>query len=1250
MATNRKSPEEILHQAVKITDPGAQRAFLDRVCAEDETLRTDVESLLAAYWESGDFLDSPALDSAITLEAAGPSEVVGESIGRYKLLEKIGEGGMAVVYMAEQKRPMRRRVAVKLVKLGMDSKQVIARFEAERQALALMDHPNIAKVLDAGTTDTGRPYFVMELVKGISITEFCDQDSLDTRERLELFISVCQAVHHAHQKGIIHRDIKPSNIMVTLHDGEPVVKVIDFGIAKAMNQQLTEKTIFTRYAQMIGTPEYMSPEQAEMSGLDVDTRTDVFSLGVLLYELLTGTTPFDSDYLLSKGYGELQRIIREEEPVRPSTKISKLGETATGIAKHRRTSPELLSKLIRTDLDWIVMKTLEKKRNQRYESVSEFMADVRRHLNHEPVLAGRPSAIYRIRKFLRKHRTQAIACAAAMILLAAMGAVSVMYVQGLKRSSAVQAIEHGNVLSSAMELRSRGEFQDAHDKIEGILSSKHVGPKAQLVHARLILELEGPTEAVKELQSLLTAADDVACQAHFLLARIYLENTAVDAAAAEEFQQKAKQHQQAGEKLFSESAEACFNRSMMAGTANKTLEWLDKALKLDPDHYDSLKARALAYYALKDYDRMHTDASMMIGKRSTDSQGYALRAIARREKAIKKDEKELLEEAIADHNQAIQLAGDQAELHDQRRGTHIQMGNHKPALEDARACVRLQPDKGIHHFHVFCAQVALGRYDEAQAQYERIIDSGLMSMSQFHASAAKYVSDTLYAGLPWHPLQSRPQVAACLAMQESAEIYQELRKKARRVVSEGFCPTWSPDGTELAYASGAMGSSSIEILNLTSGRTRLLTVPGFEPAWSLDGRFIAFERTRKPMLLVNATDKHEVDNYSFAQREVWLIKADGSEDPRFLAQGMTPSWSSDPGRVFYKSVQDGKLYSVSIQGGEPLPHVRCGGLFPVVSPDGRYVACQGSNNRLEILDLTTGSVVTEIPPSASGLILVGWSPNGRELSAADTPLSGLSSGLWIYELDAGMQVTKASKVLRGPFAWSNWSPDLGRMAIERMYMGYYREIWVADLDPKLSAAEALGPGRTVEEHYQELIGLYTRRIKIDPENPEHYASLARVYLDLGDKEKALESLDGIEKRVKDSSRAAAAYGQAGFSVTGNDPEFALELYRRAHGLQPGNWGYLSGLGGAHLGMAQFDQAIARLTESRKLPDGENSINYFCLAMAHGGKGQRDEAAGWYEKAMKQMPAHRSSMDATLQAVLDEVHSMASTQLGIKTEE
>jgi serine/threonine protein kinase/Tol biopolymer transport system component len=310
--------------------------------------------------------------------------------------------------MAEQKKPLRRKVALKIIKLGMDTRQVIARFETERQALAIMDHPNIAKVLDAGATDTGRPYFVMELVRGVSITEYCDKNKLSTRERLDLFVQVCNAVQHAHQKGIIHRDIKPSNVMVTLHDGKPVPKVIDFGIAKATSHTLTEKTVFTRYAQMIGTPAYMSPEQAEMSGLDVDTRTDIYSLGVLLYELLTGATPFTEEQLREAGYLEMQRIIREEEPLKPSTKLSTLGDTLTDVAEHRKSNPDSLQKLVRGDLDLIVMKTLEKDRTRRYDRAVELAADVERHLNNKPVQAAPPSATYRLRKFVRRNRVAVI--------------------------------------------------------------------------------------------------------------------------------------------------------------------------------------------------------------------------------------------------------------------------------------------------------------------------------------------------------------------------------------------------------------------------------------------------------------------------------------------------------------------------------------------------------------------------------------------------------------------------------------------------------------------------------------------------------------------------------------------------------------------------------------------------------------------------------------------------------------------------
>jgi serine/threonine protein kinase len=401
--------EHLFHRARQHA-PEDRAAFLDGACSGDLTLRAEVESLLAHGTQEPD-RRSVAEPVSRVEERCSPQEGPGSVIGPYKLLQALGEGGFGIVYMAEQRVPVRRRVALKVIKLGMDTKQVIARFEAERQALALMDHPNIAKVLDAGATQTGRPYFVMELVRGVPITEYCDKAQMGTDERLRLFTLVCRAVQHAHQKGIVHRDIKPSNILVTLHDGEPVPKVIDFGIAKATNQELTEKTVFTEFRQFIGTPEYMSPEQAEMSGLDIDTRADVYSLGVLLYELLTGTTPVDPTRLRTAGYEEMQRILCEEDPERPSARLSTMGGEATVVARRRREEPEALTRSLRGDLDAIVIKALEKDRSRRYESASAFAQDIERHLAHEPIVASPPGRYYRMRKFVRRNRGPVLAAA-----------------------------------------------------------------------------------------------------------------------------------------------------------------------------------------------------------------------------------------------------------------------------------------------------------------------------------------------------------------------------------------------------------------------------------------------------------------------------------------------------------------------------------------------------------------------------------------------------------------------------------------------------------------------------------------------------------------------------------------------------------------------------------------------------------------------------------------------------------------------
>jgi serine/threonine-protein kinase len=465
MVTHPAKAKQVFLAAVEIGSRELRAAYLSEACAGDQALRGRVEALIEAHERPESLLDraavelkDPAGDGAETEPMRHLTESPGTVIGPFKLMEQIGEGGMGVVYVAEQAQPVRRKVALKIIKPGMDSKQVIARFEAERQALAMMDHPNIAKVHDAGATESGRPYFVMELVRGMPITEYCDRERLSIPERLELFVLVCRAVQHAHQKGIIHRDLKPSNILVTVIDGVAVPKIIDFGVAKATGAALTDRTIYTAFHQFVGTPLYMSPEQTELGGADIDTRSDIYSLGVLLYELLTGTTPFDQETFRQAAFDEMRRIIREEDPPKPSTRLSSLGEVRTTVSANRKAEARHLDRTVRGELDWVVMKALEKDASRRYETANDFAADVMRYLTDKPVEACPPSTRYRLRKFARRNRAGLTTAALVGLALVAGTVVSTWQAVRATRAGTVARRKESEARDAAAELKAVLEF------------------------------------------------------------------------------------------------------------------------------------------------------------------------------------------------------------------------------------------------------------------------------------------------------------------------------------------------------------------------------------------------------------------------------------------------------------------------------------------------------------------------------------------------------------------------------------------------------------------------------------------------------------------------------------------------------------------------------------------------------------------------------------------------------------------------
>jgi serine/threonine protein kinase/Tol biopolymer transport system component len=1082
MGNEPKDIKVIFSEALEKQTDNERSAYLTKVCGDDANLREKIEKLLRAHGKAGDFLEAPLFDAESGLDIT-LTEAPGTVIGRYKLLEKIGEGGMAVVYMAEQTEPIRRKVALKIIKLGMDTKTVIARFEAERQALAMMDHPNIAKVLDAGATETGRPYFVMELVKGVSITEYCDANSLSTKERLELFIQVCNAVQHAHQKGIIHRDIKPTNVMVTLHDGKPVPKVIDFGIAKAINQKLTEKTLFTHYAHIIGTPAYMSPEQAELSDLDIDTRTDIYSLGVLLYELLTGTTPFGEEELRKAGYIEMQRVIWEQEPAKPSTKLSTLGKTLTDIARQRNSTPDLLRKAVRGDLDWIVMKSLEKDRARRYETANGLALDLRRHIEHEPVLARGPGATYRVQKFLRRHRSQTIAALAMMIVGGSVIVILSMWNQDRLQLTEAEGFRHRGVLSQAREQYAKADREAALETIKPILDSRHVGPEAQLLYAGILVDNRRSDEAVTILDSLLDKQPEIAGAAHSLLARILWESESPNAEKIREIEE----HRQKAEALLPETAEAYFLRAMTAVTVKEQLASLDSALQIDTGHYESRRLRAYTYYASRKYDKMRDDALVLTVLRPRDPLGYSLRGIALRELGK-------YAEAITEYDSAIARTprGDPQyiDLSAQRCEAFLRMGDYERVIAEAQECLKLLPDRPVFHYHIFSALTALGEYDKATTLFRQIISPGHEARRQFQEWCAKYVFDILEDGRSWHPADREPIGAAFLPMVEAEETYRSLSAKGRRLTTDGFSARWSPDGSKLAFSAGVHGYSGVAVYDPATKETELLIVPGKDPRWSPDGKYIAFVRDCEFLRLEElAAAEDEGQQRPVRDEEVWVMNADGTES-RHLARGGWPSWGRDSEHIYYLSRVDRTLRSISLVGEdtEAKQIMKCPNslTLPSVSPDNQRVAYL-DNAQLKIKDLVSQTLVGEQPAPFAAWVGPTWSPTGYELCLAGRNDSDDRTGLWIYSLDR----REPARTLTGQVTGGAWSPD-GTKLVFCLGPPYF-EIWAADLDPNIPTMEALSPAETLDEHFRNMVAFYTRRIEGDPPDAYAYSDRARYH-------------------------------------------------------------------------------------------------------------------------------------------------------------
>jgi serine/threonine protein kinase/tetratricopeptide (TPR) repeat protein len=846
-------------------------------------------------------------DETRTTAAPEPDRQGTDRIRDYRLLQKLGAGGMGEVWEAEQERPVRRKVALKLIKAGMDTEQVVARFESERQALALMNHPNIAQVFDAGKTERGRPYFAMELVKGEPITTYCDRQRLTTQERLELFRQVCEGVQHAHQKGIIHRDLKPSNVLVTLQDGKPVPKVIDFGVAKATQQRLTERSLFTQMGVLIGTPEYMSPEQAELTGLDVDTRTDLYSLGVLLYELLVGALPFDTKEIRKAGFDEIRRRIREEEPSKPSTRISTLGDESTEAAKRRRTDLPTLRRQLRGDLDWITMKALEKDRTRRYGSPSELVADILRHLSHEPVLAGPPSTTYRMGKFVRRHRLGVTLAAVAVLLLVGFAARERIQARRIaaERDRAEQELVHRTIADARLDAEG-GMYQRALETINRALGLDPDLAAARIVRARVLMKMNRTREAAADARAILERDPDD-WSAHMIMASAGGWNGTANKLAGI----PVEQHIRAVERLAPNTAEAFYARALAAESDATRLELLNRAIELDPGHPEALRLRIIQHTWLCDFASALEDCERLIASRPRSTEG-------RRAKARVFRLQRNYAAALTEINEAIALAPEDSKNYRERSDVYRDMSRLEEQYDDLTTAMELDPTLMAYPKVRADNLVARGLHEEALLDARRSIDLN---------PELPYGYDPLFTAY-WR-LNRRDDLREAL---------QELRRKADgwaiprarnwayRRLSRWY-RTLEQSDQAVTYASLALEvdpaphSAVASLRSRAEARRRMGDQAGMAEDCS---RATLYELSRPEHLITRASfmrDVCERDNLALADYARAIAVAPGWANP-YLSRG----WLYKKERDFEKALAD-YTKAIQLQPTWPSPPYRRGEIY-----------------------------------------------------------------------------------------------------------------------------------------------------------------------------------------------------------------------------------------------------------------------------------------------------------------------------------